>query len=118
MKQMFVIKYKKEFQQSVSIFLIENQEIDKITEIKRWEGNNYHYLIETRHLLHNNNRSSVLGQKFVLTCVRRVRNSIYQFALVEYSIKRLGNKFNFRQKVPWKIQQVLEAARRFCKNNA
>ena len=81
MKQMFVIKYKKEFQQSVSIFLIENQEIeDKITEIKRWEGNNYHYLIETRHLLHNNNRSSVLGQKFVRTCLRRVTNSHYQIA--------------------------------------
>ena len=32
MKQMFVIKYKKEFQEYVSIFLIENQEThDKIT---------------------------------------------------------------------------------------
>ena len=35
MKQRLVIRYKKDFKQSVSIFLIENQEIqDKITEIK------------------------------------------------------------------------------------
>ena len=67
MKQRLVLRYKKDFQQSVSIFLIENQEIQhKITEMKRWEGNNYHHLIETRHLLHNNNRSSLLGQKFFL----------------------------------------------------
>ena len=66
MKQMLVVRYKKDFQQFLSIFLIENQEIqDKITEIKRCEGNNYHHLIETRHLLHNN-RSSFLGQKFFL----------------------------------------------------
>ena len=81
MKQRLVIRYKNDFQQSVTIFLIGNQEIqDKITEMKRWEGNNYHYLIETTHLLHNNNHSSLLGQKFVLTCVRRVTNSYYQFA--------------------------------------
>ena len=80
MKQRLVIRYKNDFQQSVSIILIGNQEIqDKITEMKRWEGNNYHYLIETTHLLHHNNRS-LLGQKFVLTCVRRVTNSYYQFA--------------------------------------
>ena len=43
MKQMLVVRYKKDFQQFLSIFLIENQEIqDKITEMKRWEGNNYH----------------------------------------------------------------------------
>ena len=79
MKQRLVIRYRKNFQQSVIIFLVENQEIqDKITEMTRWEGNNYHHLIETRHLLHNN-RSSRLGQKFVLTCVRRVTNSYYQF---------------------------------------
>ena len=40
MKQMFVIKYKKVFQQYVSVILIENQEIHKITEKKRWKGNN------------------------------------------------------------------------------
>ena len=38
---MFAIKYKKDFHQSVSKFLIENQELqNKITEMKRWEGNN------------------------------------------------------------------------------
>ena len=81
MKQRLVIGYKNDFQQSVTIFLIGKQEIqDKITEMKRWEGNNYHHLNETRHLLHNNNHSSLLGQKFVLICVRRVTNSYYQFA--------------------------------------
>ena len=64
---MFAIKYKKDIQQSVTIFLIEKQEIqDKITEMKRWEGNNYHYLIETRHLLQNNKRSSLLGKSLFL----------------------------------------------------
>ena len=66
MKQRLVSRYKKDFQQSVIIFLIENQEIqDKITERKRWEGNNYHYKIEARHL-HNNKRSSLLGQSLFL----------------------------------------------------
>ena len=61
-----MIKYKKDIQQSVTIFLIEKQEIqDKITEMKRWEGNNYHYQIETTHL-HNNKRSSLLGQGLFL----------------------------------------------------
>ena len=67
MKQRLVIRYKKDLQQSVSIFLTENLEIqDKITEIKRWEGNNYHHLIETRHLLQNNKRSSLLGKSLFL----------------------------------------------------
>ena len=49
MKQLFVRKYKQDFQQPVSPFLIENRELqDKITEMKSWEGNNYHYLSETR----------------------------------------------------------------------
>ena len=75
---MFVIQYENDFQQYVSKFLIENQELqDKITEIKRWEGNNSHYLIETKHL--HNNRSSLLGQKFVLTCLRGVKNRYYHF---------------------------------------
>ena len=79
MKQKLVIKYKKDFQQSVRTLLIENQELkNKITNKKRWEGKNYHYLIETRHLLRNNNRSSLLGQKFVLTCLRGVENRYYQ----------------------------------------
>ena len=98
MKQRLVIRYKNVFQQSVSIFLIGNQEIqDKITEMKRWEGNNYHYLIETTHILHHNNRSSLLGQKFVLPCLRGVENRYYQLVWVEYSIQRLGNKFECRQ---------------------
>ena len=67
MKQRLVIRYKKDIQQSVTIFLIGNQEIqDKITEMKRWEGNNYHYLIETRHLLQNNKRSSLLGKSLFI----------------------------------------------------
>ena len=82
----------------MSIFFIGNQEIqDKITEMKRLEGNNYHYLIETTYLLHHNNRSSLLGHKFVLTCLRGVENGYYQLVWVEYSIQRLGNKFEFRQ---------------------
>ena len=41
MKQLFVIKYKQDFQQPVSIFLIENKELQyKITEMKRWDGDN------------------------------------------------------------------------------
>ena len=67
MKQRLVIRYKKDFQQSVSILLIENQEIqDKITEMKRWEVNNYHHLIETTHLLHNNNHSHCLVKSLFL----------------------------------------------------
>ena len=67
MKQRLVIRYKKDIQQSVTIFLIEKQEIqDKITEKKRWEGNNYHYLIETTHFLQNKKRSSLLGKSLFL----------------------------------------------------
>ena len=67
MKQRLVIRYEKDIQQSVTIFLIEKQEIhDKITEMKRLEDNNYHYLIETTHLLQNNKRSSLLGKSLFL----------------------------------------------------
>ena len=70
MKQLFVRKYKQDFQQRVSPFLIENRELqDKITEMKSWEGNNYYYPIETRNILHNDNLSSLLDLKFVLTNV-------------------------------------------------
>ena len=70
MKQLFVRKYKQDFQQRVSPFLIENRELqDKITEMKSWEGNIYYYLIETRHILQNDNLSSLLDLKFLLTTV-------------------------------------------------
>ena len=70
MKQLFVRKYKQDFQQRVSKFLIEDTEFQyKITEMKSWEGNNYYYLIDTRHILHNDNLSSLLDLKFVLTSV-------------------------------------------------
>ena len=73
MKQLFVRKYKQDFQQRLSPILIENRELqDKITEMKSWEGNNYYYLIETRH--------STKWQPFVIAwskvcsyiCLRRI----------------------------------------------
>ena len=90
MKQLFVRKYKQDFQQRVSPFLIENRELqDKITEMKSWEGNNYYYLIETRHILQNDNLSSLLDLKFVLTSVWGESQSYYHFASVLYSIKKM-----------------------------
>ena len=70
MKQLFVLKYKQDFQQPSSKFSIEKREIQyKITEIRSWEGNKYYYLIETRHILHNDNLSSLLDLKFAFTSV-------------------------------------------------
>ena len=70
MKQLFVLKYKQNVQQPLSKFLNDKRELQyKITGMRSWEGNKYYYLIETRHILHYDNLSSLLDLKFVFTSV-------------------------------------------------